>query len=107
MDSSDNLPLSEIFRKYADDWVDKDAAARILEETRTLRLAQKCKALGNIAVNKAEQTVKASLAWQREIEDEVNARTEANRAKVRLEYIRMKHTEWVNSEANNRAEAKL
>lgn len=102
-----NAPLSEQFRLAAKDWVDKDAAASMLEETKTAVLAQRMGALGDIPVNRAEQIVKGSKEWHDWIGGMVNARTAANLAKVKLEWIRMRHSEWQSEAATKRAEMKL
>ncbi len=102
-----NQPLSEQFRLAAKDWVDKDAAASMLEETKTAVLAQRMGMQGDIPINRAEQIVKASKAWHEWLEGMVNARTAANLAKVKLEWIRMRHSEWQSEAATKRAEMKL
>jgi hypothetical protein len=51
--------------------------------------------------------VKASPEWAEHIEKIVNARTEANRLKLQVEYIKMRHREWISADANMRAEMKL
>lgn len=104
---SDNLPLSEQFRLVAKDWVDKDAAASMLEETKSAVLSQKMAALGDMAVSKAELQVKASPEWADFIKKMVDARTAANLAKVKLEWIRLKFNEWQSEAATKRAEMKL
>lgn len=103
----ENRPLSEIWKEAADDWVDKDAAARIREDTKSLRFAKRCQQMGDIPVNRAEQLVKADQDWYEEVLMDVNARTEANKAKVLMESIKMRHSEHMNEEANHRAEARL
>lgn len=100
-------PLSQIWKEAADDWVDKDAAARLLEETKSLRFAQRCAMLGDIPVNRAEQAVKADRGWYEEVVKTVDSRTEANKAKVLMESIKMRHSEHMNDEANHRTEARL
>lgn len=107
MTSSSNQPISEQYRVAAKDWVDKDDAARLLEETKTAVLSQKMKALGDVPVAHAERDVKASQEWHDWIKDMVEARTAANLAKVKLEYIKMKASEHMSAEANKRAEMKL
>lgn len=102
-----NLPISEQFRLAAKDWVDKDAAASMLEETKSAVLAQRMAALGDMPVNRAEQIVKASPEWHDWIEGMVNARTAANLAKVKIEWIRMRHSEWQSENATKRAEMRL
>lgn len=105
--SGENRSLSQVWKEAADDWVDKDAAARFLEETKSLRFAQLCQSLGDIPVNRAEQTVKADPNWYKEVTKIVESRTEANKAKVLMESIKMRHSEYMNDEANHRTEARL
>lgn len=104
---TDNRPWSEIFKQAADDWADKEAAAQLLEDTKSAVMAQKQATLGDLPVNRAEQIIKATPEWYDHIKTVVEARRVANMAKVNLEYIRMKFTEWNNEEANHRAEARL
>lgn len=102
-----NLPLSEQFRLSAKDWVDKDSAASMLEETKSAVLAQRMAVLGDMPVNRAEQIVKASQEWHDWITGMVSARTAANLAKVKLEWVRMKFSEQQSEQATKRAEMKL
>ena len=88
--NGDNRPWSEIWHEAAQDWVDKQDAADILENTKTAVLAQKCSMLGEMAVNKAEQTVKASREWHDHLEVIAKAKKVANAAWVEMEYYKMK-----------------
>jgi putative sterol carrier protein len=99
--------ISEQFRLAAKDWVDKDSAANMLEETKSAVLSQRMAALGDMPVSKAEMAVKASQEWRDFIEGMVNARTAANLARMKLEYIRMRFSEWQSKEATSRAEKRL
>lgn len=103
----DNLPLSEQFRVVAKQWVDADAAANILEDTKSAVLAEKMIALGDMPVSKAEMIVKGSPSWHSHVETICAARQKANRLKVQMEYIRMQASEWSSFEATKRAEMKL
>jgi hypothetical protein len=105
MDS--NLPWSEQYRIVAKQWVDADAAATILEDTKSAVMAERMLALGEMAINKSEALVKASPEWRRHIESIVNARRAAIKLKVQLEYLRMKFSEWQSHEATKRTEARL
>jgi hypothetical protein len=105
MDS--NRPLSEQFRVIAKKWVDADAAANLLEESKSAFLSKKMADLGDMPVSKAEMSVKASSDWIEYIEKMVSARKEAALLKVQLEYIRMQFSEWQSHEATRRAEMKL
>ncbi len=106
-----NLPLSEQYRLVALKFVDADAAAKILEELKTARLSEMIgdamRQDATLAYNKAEGLVKSSRVWQDYITGMVNARKLANRLKLQLEYIRMKHSEWMSSEATTRVERRL
>jgi tartrate dehydratase beta subunit/fumarate hydratase class I family protein len=102
-----NLPFSEQFRIAAKDWCEKESAASLLEESKSAVLAQRMAAYGDVAVNKAERDVKSSEEWRDYIERMVAARGAANLAKVKLEYVRMKHWENQGAEATKRAEMKL
>lgn len=81
--------ISEQFRIVARNWCDAESAAQLLEETKTSVLAQKMAALGEMAVNKAEMTVKASTDWHDHLKKIVDARKEANLKKVHMEYLRI------------------
>jgi len=105
MDS--NLPLSEQFRLIAKRWVDADTSASILEETKSAVLAKMMLDLGDMAVSKAEMKVKATPDWTEYVTAMTNARSEALKLKVQLEYIRMKFSEWQSHEATRRAEMKI
>lgn len=102
-----NLPPSEQFRIAAKDWVQKDSAASLLEETKTAFLAQKMKALGDMPVAHAEREIKASVEWDEYVKGMVEARTAANLAKVKMEYYRMRFMEWQSENATRRAEMRL
>lgn len=103
----DNQPVSERYARAARDWVEKDAAASLLEETKSAVLSQQMHALGDMPVSRAEMQVKASKEWADFIDKMVKAREAANLAKVRLEFLRMKFSEWQSEEANERLRAKL
>lgn len=103
---TNQLP-SEQFRLAAKDWVSKDGAARMLEESKTAVLSQNMKALGDMPVSSAEREVKSSAEWQHYLKQMVDARTAANLAKVKLKYIEMKYFEHQGQNANRRAEMRL
>lgn len=103
----ENLPLSEQFRIIAKKWVDADAAASVLEETKTAMLAQWMAEQGDMPVSRAEMLVKASDRWMDYIVEMVESRKKAALLKAQLEYIRMRFNEWQSHEATKRAEMKL
>lgn len=106
-----NEPYSEQFRVVAKRWVDADAAATLLEDTKSALLSERVQSLirsePGIAINRAEAAVKASDEWKDWIGGMVEARKKANLLKVQMEYLRMKFTEWNSHEATKRTEARL
>jgi hypothetical protein len=106
-DIQDNQPWSERYRVAAKAWVELEAAASLLEETKTAMLAQWMVKQGDIPVAHAERIVKASPQWHDFVTKMVKAREAANLAKVRLDYIRMKAWENNSEEATKRAEMRL
>lgn len=99
--------LSEQFRLAAKEWVDADAAASLLEETKSAYLAQMMAKLGDVPVSHAEREVKSSEEWAKYVSTMVESRRTANLAKVKMEWIRMRFSEQQSSEATARAEMKL
>jgi hypothetical protein len=102
-----NAPLSEQYRLVAKEWVDADAAANLLEEMKSATLSQKMAERGDMPVSRAEMEVKASKEWADYIESMVEHRKRANLLKAKLEYCRMRFSEWQSAEATKRAEMKL
>lgn len=102
-----NHPWSEQYRTVAAQWVDAEAAASLLEDTKSAVLAEKMSALGDMPVSRAEMTVKASDEWRQELRAIAAARQAANRLKVEMEYARMKFMEWQSENATKRAEMRL
>lgn len=102
-----NLPWSEQFRITAKKWVDAEAAASLLEDTKSAYLSERTQAHADLAHNKAEALVKASPEWRDFISKMIAARKQANLLKVQLEYLRMKFSEWQSENATRRAEMRI
>lgn len=102
-----NEPLSEQYRVVAKKWVEAEAAASILEDTKSAVLSQQMLALGEMPVSKAEMLTKANPEWTEHVKKITEARAAANLLKVQLEYLRMKSGEQSSFEATRRAEMKL
>lgn len=102
-----NLPLSEQYRLAAQEWVDLDNAASLLEESKSAYLSRAMAERGDVPVAHAERDVKGSQDWQDYIDAMCLARKRANEAKVRLEWVRMRFAEQQSIEATKRAEMKL
>jgi hypothetical protein len=100
-------PLSAVYYEVARKWVDLDAAARALEDTKSSLLSQRKINLGNIPKSHAEDIAKADPEWIALLYKIVDARTAANLEKIKLETIRMRHAELQSKEATARHEARL
>jgi len=100
-------PQSEVYREAAMRWADLDAAARMLEETKSVVLSQRMKEYGDIPVSKAELYVKASPFWDDFIRKMVRAKTEANKARIEMEFCKMQAWEQNSKEAYERAEMRM
>lgn len=103
----ENRPYSEIYRVAGEEWADFEAAAQLLEDSKSAVMAQWQTELGDIPVNRAEQMVKSSARWRAYIQDAVDARKRANKAKVYLESVKMRAMEIHAVEANQRTELKI
>lgn len=103
--------LSEQYRLAGIEWAHLDAAANLLEESKSSVLSQMVgkllQAPGMTAYNRAEMTAKASPEWAEYIREMVKARENANLAKIDVEWIRMKYGEQQSAEATARAESRL
>jgi hypothetical protein len=104
---SDNQPISEQYRIVAKRWVDAEAAASLMEDTKSAVLSQKMKALGDMPNSRAEMIVRASPEWMEFITQTIDTRKQANLLKVQLEYLRMRSKEWTAEEYARAAEMKL
>ena len=102
-----NLPISEQFRIVAKQYVDQDAAASLLEETKSAVLAQHMAAMGEMPVSKAEMAVKSTAQWHEYLENMVAERKKANMLKVKLKWVEMRFAEFQSAEATKRAEMRL
>jgi hypothetical protein len=104
-------PISEEFRIVAKKWVDADAAARLREELKTTTLEQMKQDLiereGDMPDSHAERRVKSGKDWEEYIRQMVETRTDANRLKAQMEYIRMRWNEIQDANASARAEMRL
>jgi hypothetical protein len=106
-EASANISLADQWAEAAHAHVEAEAAAQLLEETKSAVLAQMMSRLGDLPVSKAEMKVKASDEWRDHIEKMGKAREHANRLKVKREWLRMRFSEWLAHDANNRTQARL
>ena len=83
----DPAKLVERLVQAGEEWADKNAAAELLEETKSTLLATLAVAhieIGDSAA-KAELRAKSSAAYADHLKDMVEARRQANRARVRYD----------------------
>lgn len=107
IDRRNDVELSERYRLAALEWAELDSAARMLDEGKTTYLAQQKALLGDIPDSHAEKQVKASEPWANYIKTMVRAKTAANKARVEVDYLKMKFQEWISADANARVERKM
>lgn len=89
-----------------DDWVDKNAAAEILEETKKTVLAELMQ--GHQGSNaERERVALADPAYRLHLVKMVTARKEANRARVRYDSVRVLAEMRRTQESTRRAEANI
>lgn len=104
-------PISERYRLAALDWVDKDAAARAYDDLRhTTRERMKQDLIdreGDMPDSHAERRVMATKDWEDYVRAGHAAKTEANKARVYVDVLKMKFQEWIGADASARAEMKL
>jgi hypothetical protein len=108
--------ISEMWRVAAVEWVDLNAAADLREDTKSSELARmimrETESHQNIhgkplAHNRAEMIVKASDEWLQVIDDINETRRAANLARVRMDFLKMKFSEWQSRNANAREERRM
>lgn len=98
-------PISEEFRIVAKQWVDADAAASMLEDTKSALLSKLV--LENsidTSISRAEHLARSSDDMREHITKTNEARAKANLLKVQMRYIEMRFNEWQSGEANQRKE---
>lgn len=103
-------PQSEVYREAAMRWQALDAAARLLEDTKSAVFSQRC--LKHEGANEKSQAaketaVRASDFWMDYVRKTVNARSEANKAKIDMDYERMRGWERQSQEATERQELRM
>jgi len=108
---SNHRPPSELYREAAQTWVTLDAAARVLENTKSAIYSQKVLNLlaefPHYSVAKAELKVKGSDAWLVHLDAIDRARTKANEARIQVDVARMQAMEQNSREAYERQELRM
>lgn len=104
--------IVEEFRIVALQHVDAEGAANLMEELKTTTLESMKQQVvkdhgGEMADNKAERIVKSSPEWRKYITDMCDARKQAHKLKLQLEYIRMKERQMDREYWHGRSEQKM
>ena len=81
--------IRERLAEVGEEWADKDAAANLLEETKSVLLAELMLAADGTSKADREMHAKANAAYRLHITNMVTARKDANRARVRFETGKM------------------
>lgn len=89
-----------------DDWVDKNAGAEILEETKKTVLAEIMAGFSGSTAER-ERCALADSAYRLHLVNMVKARKEANRARVRYDSVRVLAEMRRTQESTRRAEASI
>jgi hypothetical protein len=90
-----------------DEWVDKNAAAEILEEMKKTVLAEMMCAYSEGSFAIREKRALAESAYKLHLTNMVAARKEANRARVRYDSVRVLAEMRRTQESTRRAEANI
>lgn len=103
----DPVQFAHAIVKRGEAWSDAEAAASLLEETRKSVLAQEMAACGEMPVSKAEMHALASPVYRQHLVAMVEARHQANRAKVSYDGSRALMDLVRSAEATRRTEMGL
>lgn len=101
--------IADTLERLGDDYADKNGAANLLEEMRGVLFAKLAKehiAIGS-AIGKAEILAKADPTYEGHVRAMCNARTEADKARARLEAYKARIDVWRTRSATERAQMNL
>lgn len=101
--------IADTLENLGEDYADKNGAANVLEEMKSVLFAKLAKqhiAAGS-AIGKAEILAKADEAYEGHVKAMCAARTEADKAKARLESFRARIDVWRTRQATHRATMNL
>lgn len=101
-------PIEEQWRIAAGLWVEADELARAYDERKSIYIAEQknalCKFDAKLSDAAAERRVRASEKYEDFITQMVEAKTKANKLRVQMDYLKMKHEKWRSLNAKNRHE---
>lgn len=96
----------EKWRLRAADWLDLQAAADILRETKNDVFAQITASMPGKSNAEKERNARCSTEWEDHRNKMVDAEDKARRARLRMKYEEMCFEAWRSENANNRREQK-
>jgi hypothetical protein len=99
--------LSEVYRIAAREWAELNAQAELLKGLKDANFSQMKMMHGDMPSYKSDMLVKASPQWTEYIEGMVEAQRKANLKWADCEELKMRHSEQMSFEANNRSERRL
>lgn len=99
--------LAEQYRVTAKQWADAEAAASLLEETKSCVLSELAAQADVASIAGSEREARRSPAFRDHIDAMVAARRQANVKKVHLKYIEMLFYSRQGADADRRAEMRL
>lgn len=108
-DQYHNQPPVEVWRLKAEEWVDLDAAANLLEDGKSVVLSQMIIALvdDGMPVSKAERAARACQQYRDYLKKKNAAKKRANHARVAMDYAKEILWEAKGKEANARSERRM
>lgn len=104
---SHNLSIADMYLEASNTWCDLENAASLLEDTKSIIFSQFVLKQQASSVAKAELLARTLPEWKEHVEKIVEARTAANKAKVKVEYLKMRGWEETSKAADNRIQSKL
>lgn len=98
---------TERWRLAAAEWLDLQDAADLLVEAKNDVMAEITSKQAGTSHAEKERNARISPEWAAYRAKMIQAQSEARRAKLRLTYAKMKRDDWMNAEANKRAEMRI
>lgn len=97
--------IADTLERLGEDYADKNGAANLLEEMKSTLFAKLARAhiADGCAIGKAEILAKSDNTYEGHIRAMCEARTEADKAKARLESYRARIDVWRTRQATERA----
>lgn len=99
--------LTERWRLAAAEWLDAQDAADLLSDSKADVFAEMSSKASGATNAEKERNARTSPEWRDYRTRMTEANSHARRLKMRLTFAKMQREDWLNGEANKRAEMKL